>query len=41
MTKYELTAEMTENRLEDDGKDWPTKKWRWSLKGDDCTCPLQ
>ena len=35
MCKYELTADMTENRqtvLEDDGKDWPTKKWRWSLK---------
>ena len=33
MTKYELTADMTEKKtvLEDDGKDWPTKKWRWSL----------
>ena len=35
MSKYELTADMTENRQywkQDDGKDWPTKKWRWSLK---------
>ena len=34
MKKYELTADMTENRQygENDGEDWPTKKWRWSLK---------
>ena len=37
MKKYEMTADMTENRepvLEYDGlsEDWPTKMWRWSLK---------
>ena len=35
MTKYELTAHMTEHRqslLEHDGEDWPTKMWRLSLK---------
>ena len=26
MDKYKLTVQ------EDDGKDWPTKTWRWSLK---------
>ena len=32
--KYELTADMTENRhyWENDEEDWPTKMWRWSLK---------
>ena len=34
MTKYELTADMTENRhyWKMFGKESPTKKWRWSLK---------
>ena len=36
MSKYELTADMSENRqywkMMVKGKDWPTKKWRWSLK---------
>ena len=35
MKKYELTADMTENRvtvLENDGEEWPTNMWRWPLK---------
>ena len=34
MIKYELTADMTENRQywKMMVKTWPTKKWRWSLK---------
>ena len=35
MSKYELTADMTENRQYWKMmvfKDWPTKMWRWSLK---------
>ena len=39
MDKYELTADsdMTENiqywkfYLKNDGEDWPTKMWRWSV----------
>ena len=33
MTKLEMTSDMMETTvLEHNGEDWPTKKWRWSLK---------